>query len=162
MSSRSSTGATFFSLMILADSSLTYTITCPSASFQISLSAPPPRTLNRLQKDAIWSKVATKSAQLAEQAQSMLDTEQAVLIPLVALQVPAKEQHALNNAILRKLGLWDSRLHLVNMYQTIKDDPKEYAQFQKTIPSVAQRMIPRWKRLLYDPAMSMLDEMESK
>lgn len=126
----------------------------------LSLSAPSKSRLSKSQIDSLWHNVATKSALLRDQAQSMLDTERAVLIPLICCHIPANEQNELNGAVLRRLGVWDARLHLVGMYETCCRSPREYAIFQRRIPKLAQRMIPRWKRLLYDPVMGNLPDLE--
>jgi hypothetical protein len=104
--------------------------------------------------------VADQSAKLEECARSMMETEDTLLVPAVAALVPEREQKSFNNKVLGGLGLWDSRLHLVSMYEAVlvdKDSLKEKALFRKAIPSVPQMMIPRWKRKLYAPKTYMLE-----
>jgi hypothetical protein len=95
--------------------------------------------------------VAQQAAAIAESAQSMLRREEAMLIPAVVRLSSASEQHAVNSQVLRHLGIMDARLHLVGMYEAIVDNHVERQLFQATIPTLPQKMIPRWKRLLYEP-----------
>ena len=101
--------------------------------------------------------IGERSAQVAEQTRSMLHLENAYLVPTLARLIPEAEQKAFNNQVIRNLGIWDSRLHLVSMYEAIVEDPVELALFEQTIPSIPRKMIPRWKRLLYQPAAGDLD-----
>ena len=91
----------------------------------------------------------------------MLDTENALLVPLVAHFVPVREQVTFNNKVIRSLGVWDSRLHLVGMHEAVAQDTAEYALFEKEIPYLPRMMISRWKRNLYDPKVAVLVEHEA-
>jgi hypothetical protein len=45
------------------------------------------------------------------------------------------------------------------MYEAVMEQGEtEQALFQKEIPAIPRYMIPRWKRLLYDPQASVLEE----
>jgi hypothetical protein len=59
-----------------------------------------------------------------------------------------------------KLGILESRIHLVGMHETVTscNDKSEYAMFQKVIPSIPQRMIPRWHKSLYEPKAGALNQ----
>lgn len=112
----------------------------------------------KMRLDAI-NAVAVQSLRLQEYASKMKEVEDSFLVPAVAALVPETEQKSFNNKVLRALGVLDSRLHLVGMYEAIVDDAnaaKEKELFQKAIPTVPQMMIPRWKRKLYEPTTSML------
>jgi hypothetical protein len=95
--------------------------------------------------------IAERSAQVAQQTRSMLHLENTYLVPTIARLIPEAEQKSFNNQVIRNLGIWDSRLHLVGMYEAIADDSTEMKLFEQIIPSLARKMIPRWKRLLYEP-----------
>jgi len=57
------------------------------------------------------------------------------------------------------MGVLDSRLHLVGMHEAVLEEGEaEQALFQQEIPAIPRYMIPRWKRLLYDPQASVLEE----
>jgi hypothetical protein len=106
--------------------------------------------------------VADRSAQLQDCARGMMYIEDKWLVPAIADIVPEKEQKSFNNKVLRKLGLLDSRLHLVGMYEAIieeddDDSTKEQELFQRAIPSISRQLIPRWKRKLYEPKTYMLE-----
>ena len=95
---------------------------------------------------------------LRDTAAQMLETEETLLIPLVAQTVDVSTQSRLNQRVLSTLGLWDSRLHLVAMHQAIQHNATEMELFQQEIPYLARSMIPRWKRTLYDPRVAALEE----
>lgn len=105
------------------------------------------------------SNVARMSAALNSWAQSVMDREERLLVPAVAAAVPEKEQKSFNNRVIRKLGILDSRLHLVGMHDAVWEgaDEKERELFNEVIPSIPRMMIPRWRRLLYEPAAGVLD-----
>ncbi|KAL7576972.1 hypothetical protein ACA910_006727 [Epithemia clementina (nom. ined.)] len=100
--------------------------------------------------------VAQQSTLISLQSKHILDTADALLVPLIQRHVSKSEQKAFNNRVIRLLGIWDSRLHLVGMHQATLSLPKERALFQQIIPKFPQSMIPRWKRLLYDPKVEAL------
>jgi hypothetical protein len=90
----------------------------------------------------------------------MLSIEDGFLVPTIARFVPDKEQRQLNDRVIRSLGVWDSRLHLVGMHEAVWElnDEHERQLFRTSIPSIPQRMIPRWKRLLYEPRVGALSQ----
>jgi hypothetical protein len=89
----------------------------------------------------------------------MLYLENSFLVPTIARIVPEHEQKSFNNKVIRNLGVLDSRLHLVGMHEAVWElnDDQEKKLFEETIPSIPQRLIPRWKRLLYQPRVGVLD-----
>jgi hypothetical protein len=104
-------------------------------------------------------KVAKNAAAIADSAQAMLSREIDIVIPVVARLFTESEQKSLNNQVIRKLGILDSRLHLVGMYEAIVNNVYEKQLFQKVIPSLPQKLIPRWKRLMYEPRAGALDQL---
>lgn len=80
----------------------------------------------------------------------------AYLIPAIATLVPEPEQVSFNSKVLRNMGILDSRTYLVGMYEAIQGDTEEIELFEKEIPFIPRYMIPRWKRMLYDPKTSVL------
>ena len=110
-------------------------------------------------KEAITN-VAEMSASLATRFQSLFETSaERILVPAVALIVPERDQRSVSNKVIRKLGVLDSRRHLVGMYDAVLDEGsmKERELFESEMPSLARAMIPRWRRKLYDPTAGMLD-----
>ena len=105
------------------------------------------------------AEVAKQSAELSNLVQRMISIEDTLLVPAIGAIVPTKEQKAFNNKVLMKLGLLDSRLHLVGMYEAVwdGDDAVEKELFQEAIPGISRKMIPRWKRKLYQPKTYMLE-----
>ncbi len=89
----------------------------------------------------------------------MFRLQDTLLVPTVASIVPEAEQKSFNNKVLLSLGILDSRTHLVGMYDTVCEmgDELEHQLFQEFIPYLPRLMIPRWKRLLYEPKAGALD-----
>ena len=104
-------------------------------------------------------KVVDDSATLQSCAKAMMDIEDSLLVPAIAKIVPESEQHSFNNRVLMNLGILDSRLHLVAMYEAIEESGNSFEKkmFERAIPSIPQMMIPRWKRKLYEPRAGVLD-----
>jgi hypothetical protein len=112
-----------------------------------------------LRSEAIQA-AANQSAILQDYVRTMLELEDMFLVPAVTVLVPEEEQKSFSNKVLRGLGLLDSRLHLVSMYEAVEEDQnhsKERELFRREIPSLPQMMIPRWKRNLYAPKTYMLE-----
>ena len=89
----------------------------------------------------------------------MMDSENRLLVQAVAAVVSESEQKAFSDKVLFKLGLLDSRLHLVHMKEAVMEsgDELEEQLFEKEIPYIPKMMIPRWKRKLYEPRAIVLD-----
>lgn len=108
--------------------------------------------------DAI-AELADHSAELQGLVERMISIEDTLLVPAIGAIVPVREQKSFNNKVLRKLGILDSRLHLVGMYETVweHNDSKEKELFQQAIPGITRQLIPRWKRKLYQPKTYMME-----
>lgn len=109
---------------------------------------------SRERRTGALTQVAQQAAAIATLTQSMLDREVQVVLPIVARIWTESEQSVLNGRVIRSLGLLDARLHLVGMSEAISDDSnavEERQLFQRVIPGLAQTLLPRWKRTLYDP-----------
>mmetsp|Transcript_16540 Transcript_16540/g.34111 ORF Transcript_16540/g.34111 Transcript_16540/m.34111 type:complete len:329 (+) Transcript_16540:270-1256(+) len=103
--------------------------------------------------------VANDSAELQSLVERMISVEDKVLVPAIGAIVQEREQKSFNNRVLRKLGLLDSRLHLVGMYETVweDNDSLEKELFHQAIPGITRQLIPRWRRKLYQPRTSMME-----
>jgi len=114
---------------------------------------------NELSRSGALERIVYESAALASHARSMMERENSLLVPAIAQIVTAPEQKSFNNKVLKNLGLWDSRLHLVGMHEAVLEchNPQEREIFKQAIPSVPRLMIPRWKRNLYDQKSSILE-----
>jgi hypothetical protein len=117
------------------------------------------------QRQAALSNVLQSSSQIGSIMKSIYDREDRLLVPAVAKLVPSKEQKSFNNKVLRALGLFESRVHLVGMYDAVHDDcfgnKKERDLFEIAIPSIPRMMIPRWRRTLYEPQAGVLSDAEN-
>eukprot|EP00529_Nitzschia_sp_RCC80_P026245 CAMPEP_0113484748 /NCGR_PEP_ID=MMETSP0014_2-20120614/24127_1 /TAXON_ID=2857 /ORGANISM="Nitzschia sp." /LENGTH=349 /DNA_ID=CAMNT_0000378371 /DNA_START=207 /DNA_END=1256 /DNA_ORIENTATION=+ /assembly_acc=CAM_ASM_000159 len=114
-----------------------------------------PKKSERIRSEAVQV-IADQSAQLEQTTRSMIEVEDKLLVPSIAKIVPEDEQKSFSNKVLRNLGLMDSRLHLVGMYEAVNDlegqsNVVEKDLFERSIPSIPQMMIPRWRRKLYEP-----------
>jgi hypothetical protein len=99
--------------------------------------------------------IAQQAMLLSSLCQSIFDRADSLLVPAIAFLVPENEQLSFNNKVLRKLGVLNSRLHLVSMHEAVLERSEEEQElFNIEIPSVPRYMISRWKRLLYDPLTS--------
>jgi len=105
------------------------------------------------------SNVARMAAALNTRAQSVMDREERLLVPAVAVSVPEKEQKSFNSRVIRKLGILDSRLHLVGMHDAVWEggDERERELFNEAIPALPRMMIPRWRKNLYEASAGDLD-----
>lgn len=103
--------------------------------------------------------IAQMSANLYSRTREIMEKEENLLVPFVAALIPAREQKSLNNRVIRKLGIFDSRLHLVGMYDAVAESnsAKEKELFAEYIPYLPRMMIPKWKRSLYDPKAGVLN-----
>jgi hypothetical protein len=103
--------------------------------------------------------VASRSEKIVEHARSMLLLEDSLLVPIIARVVSESEQKSFNSQVIRNLGVWDSRLHLVGMHEAVwaMNDENERKLFEEAIPSIPRALIPRWKRLLYEPQAGALN-----
>lgn len=108
-------------------------------------------------KEAV-DRLAQLSSDLYSCLQDIMSIEDLYLVPAVAILVPPSKQRSFNNKVIMSMGVLDSRLHLVGMHETVLEQgEEEQALFQKEIPAIPRYMIPRWKRLLYDPQASVLE-----
>lgn len=105
------------------------------------------------------AEVAKHSAELSNLVHRMMSIEDTLLVPAIGAIVPPKEQKSFNSKVLRRLGLLDSRLHLVGMYEAVweGDDSTEKELFEGIIPGFTRKLIPRWKRKLYQPKTYMME-----
>jgi len=119
------------------------------------------------QREALLS-VAKSASTLHSLLRSSYDIQERLIVPAVALYVTEKDQNAISFHVLRSLGIFESRKHLVGMREavweytqsrkTLSDAIDERSLFNEVIPSIPRNLLPRWKRTLYDPQASVLDE----
>eukprot|EP00978_Attheya_sp_CCMP212_P016948 scaffold44817_cov46-Attheya_sp.AAC.3 len=109
-------------------------------------------------KEALGN-IVKLAALLSEKTQATYNREDRLLVPVVAAVVPESEQKSFNSKVIRKLGILDSRIHLVGMYDAVWEDAplSERDEFEKAIPYIPRKMIPRWRRNLYEPQAGMLN-----
>lgn len=90
--------------------------------------------------------------------------ENTYLVPAIAAEVSEREQDSFNSRVLRVLGLFNSRMYLVGMYEAVADEgAEEMKKFEQEIPYLMRMLIPRWRRLLYEPrAGALLDSTRGK
>ena len=89
----------------------------------------------------------------------MRQLQETLIVPAVARVVPSKVQTKFNNQVLLKLGILESRVHLVGMHDAVWESGIEVEKemFQREIPYVARMMIERWRKSLYLPKAGALD-----
>lgn len=86
--------------------------------------------------------------------------QEAVFVPYIAAYVKKGDQERFNRQVIAKLGLLDAQVHIVGMYEAIKNKPNEIKLFKAQIPKIAQAMIPVWKKRLYNPKTVCLSDKE--
>jgi hypothetical protein len=110
-----------------------------------------------------FQNLAKLSNSLSEIATSVMEREDRLLVPAVVKVVPPREQKSFNNKVLRNLGIFESRCHLVGMHDAVYDssygNKEEQSMFVEQIPSIARMMIERWRTSLYEPKAGMLGEL---
>lgn len=107
-------------------------------------------------------KIVDLSKEMAFVTKSIQEKQDRFIVPALSKVVSSREQKAFNNKVLRKLGLLESRIHLVGMHDAVYDNrfgnEVEKQNFEAEIPGVAKMMLERWRRTLYQPQVGMLDE----
>jgi len=117
-----------------------------------------PSIPNQKRLEAI-DNVAKMSGALTFKTRGIYSKEEKYLIPAISALVSTSEQKSFSNKVLRKLGILDSRLHLVGMHDAVweKGDESERELFVEAIPYIPRLMIPRWRKTLYEPQAGVLD-----
>ncbi|CAM9196420.1 unnamed protein product [Choristocarpus tenellus] len=106
-------------------------------------------------------KAADLSLELEKRAGRLARAQESVVVPYVGAYMDSKLQEKFNDKVIRSLGLVDSQVLLVSMYDALTSDVtngEEYKGFKAQIPGFAQALIPTWRRVLYSPRAGCLDE----
>jgi hypothetical protein len=121
---------------------------------------PKSKTSKELSSSEIAETVAMHSGAMIDLTRSMLEREVSLIMPAVGRFVPEKDQKKFNNKVIKFLGVFDSRCHLVHMHEAMAEQKswKEEQLWKESIPPLPRRMIARWKKTLYEPRASMLDD----
>lgn len=140
-------------LQIHAHASLSMRVKYDSAN-AASKSSESFQNKQRLLGDVAWS-----SRRLVDQLATMRKLQETLIVPAISRVIPSKVQKSFNSKVLLSLGLLESRLHLVGMYDTVWESgiEAEMIKFEKEIPYVARMMIERWRQSLYIPKAGALD-----
>lgn len=94
-------------------------------------------------------------------AAAIQNIQESIFVPFVAAYVSTGEQERFNRLVIAKLGLVESQVHLVSMFDAIEGQPVERRLFEKQIPRIAQTLIPLWRKRLYMPRAKSLVESNS-
>jgi len=113
----------------------------------------------RQQRRQNLNEIMQLSSQLSERLSQMRELQETFVVPAIALVVPSRSQKTFNNRVLLKLGVLESRVHLVGMHDAVWESGSEIEKkkFETEIPYVARVMIDRWRKSLYNPKAGMLD-----
>lgn len=118
--------------------------------------------------------IVTLTRELVDQLTYMRQIQEDIIVPAISKVVPSRVQKSFNTKVLLNLGLFESRVHLVGMYDTVwelntdnssknnndnssVDGEEERRKFETEIPYVARKMIGRWRESLYRPKAVGLD-----
>jgi hypothetical protein len=96
--------------------------------------------------------------ELKECAQFIQSVQESTFIPYIEAYVSKKEQEKFNNRVIARLGLLESQIHIVSMKEAIAGIDAEEELFRQQIPGLARSFIPVWKKRLYSPRASCLDQ----
>ncbi|CAM9639730.1 unnamed protein product [Chrysoparadoxa australica] len=95
--------------------------------------------------------------ELERRAVTLQRAQEGYIMPYVAAYIDVKKQKKFNNKVISKLGVIDSQAILVSMYDSVCDSPEEMKLFRSQIPSIAQALLPTYRRALYHPKAKWLD-----
>jgi hypothetical protein len=122
------------------------------------------RNLERTRSMETLYEILHSSSSMSSIMKSIQNKENRFIVPSISRIVPVKEQKAFNSKVLKKLGLLQSRIHLVGMYDTVHDNmygnDVEKKLFNEFIPKIPRMMIPRWRQSLYLPQVGELDSIK--
>lgn len=93
-------------------------------------------------------------------ANKIQSVQESLFVPYIAAFVSKSEQEVFNRMVIKRLGLLDSQVHLVSMYEAIKAVPRELRLYEEQIPSIARAVLPVWRKRLYLPRAGCLHENE--
>lgn len=115
---------------------------------------------NQPQRLQMLGKVASLSMEMSYLVGDNIMLEESSIIPAIIECVSEKDQKSVNTKVMLRLGVLESRIHLLSMYETVISckDKSEYEVFRKVIPSIPQRMIPRWRKTIYLPKVGALQD----
>jgi hypothetical protein len=95
-------------------------------------------------------------------AASIERIQEDVFVPFVSAYVYKGEQERFNKRVIAKLGLIESQIHLVSMFDAIEALPTERRMFERQIPRIAQSLIPMWRKRLHNPRSRCLEQLSSQ
>jgi hypothetical protein len=88
---------------------------------------------------------------LQQAALRVQSLQQGAFVPLVAAYVDVRDQERFNNKVVSSLGLLDSQVHLVSMFDALSGDEHEKELWVEQIPKIARSVLPLWRKRLYNP-----------
>ena len=98
---------------------------------------------------------------LQDCAVDIQNTQETFLVPFISAYISKKEQNKFNRKVLSSLGLLNSQIHLVGMFEAIKNNPQEMTVFNNQMPSVARALIPVWRSNFYNPRTSCFEHLKT-
>jgi hypothetical protein len=105
---------------------------------------------------ASYKRIEELLAEMQECALRIQSVQDSVFVPYIAAFVSHKEQEVFNRMVINRLGVLDSQVHLVSMYDTICGIPKELKLYEDQIPRVLRAVLPVWRKRLYLPRAKFL------
>lgn len=106
---------------------------------------------------SILAQIIDKVDQLESCVLSMQSIQTKVFIPVISAYVSKGEQMRFNRRVIMCLGPLEAQIHLVGMAETIRGLPEEEKLLRSQIPTIAQAMLPLWKRQFYLPKAKCLE-----
>ena len=77
--------------------------------------------------------------------------QESVFVPYISAFVSRQDQEVFNRRVISRLGLLDSQVLLVSMWDAIQGQPKEIKMYEQQIPRLLRVVLPVWRKRLYLP-----------
>lgn len=100
---------------------------------------------------ASFKRIDDLVGQLQACALRIQSVQESIFVPYISAFVSRKEQESFNRQVISRLGLVDSQVHLVSMWDAIRGQPKEIQMYEAQIPRLLRAVLPVWRKRLYLP-----------
>jgi len=100
---------------------------------------------------ASYKRIDDLIGQLQTCALRIQSVQESVFVPYISAFVSRKEQEVFNRQVISRLGIVDSQVHLVSMFDAVRDQPKELRMYEAQIPRMLRALTPTIRNRLYLP-----------
>jgi len=100
---------------------------------------------------ASYKRIDDLIGQLQACALRIQSVQESVFVPYISAFVSRKEQEVFNRQVISRLGIVDSQVHLVSMFDAVRNQPKELRMYEAQIPRMLRALTPTIRKRLYLP-----------